>query len=206
VILLVLAALSVVPLPPPPPLAAGAAPGGASVPAERAGWISQEVRIDRLFLGFVQFREVVSRRYERDGAVVYLFLGEASHRSAWSSPFSPKTILPGLRWVPLPLEADAPVELPHPPDQTALIARESERWWVAQWRFGDPGVLLESLRQLFALDASPWGDHRPRRVVRLAAPVDPAHGDDVTAAERAVVAFAEEFEDVLYLSAARDSR
>jgi exosortase len=201
--LVCLAALSLLPTPEP----AAAQPGPArALPEVRGDWTSQEVEIDRLFLGFVQFRKMVARRYRRDDTVVDLFLGEASQRSAWSSPFSPKTILPGLRWVPLRVEGAVPLDLPRPPDQTALVAREGERWWVAQWRFGDPGLLRESLRQLFALDASPFGKRRTRRVLRIATPVDPTDRDGVEAAQSTVALFAREFEDALYLDAARDSR
>jgi hypothetical protein len=184
-------------LPAPTPARARAEPAPA-IPAEDGGWTSRDVAIDRLFLGFVQFHGVVSRRYERDGQVVDVFIGNASPRSDWSSPFSAKTILPGLRWVPLPLEEPQPLDVPIPPGATALVTRDGERWFAAQWRFGDPGVVRESLRQLFALDASPFSQPRPRRVVRLAAFVDPDHPDDVAPAREAVASFAREFAAELF--------
>ena len=190
-----LAALSLLPAAAPIRARAELAP---DIPAEQAGWESRDVAIDRLFLGFVQFHQIVSRRYARDGDVVDLFVGSASQRSDWSSPFSPKTILPGLRWVPLPIADPQPLDVPIPPAATALVARDGERWFAAQWRFGDPGLVRESLRQLFALDASPFAQPRPRRVVRLAALVDPDHPDDVAPARDAIAAFAREFSGALF--------
>ena len=188
-----LAALSLLPVPDPLPVAAPVR----VIPMNHGGWASREIAIDQLFLGYVQFRQMVARRYEREDEVVDLFVGDASQRSNMSSPFSPKTILPGLRWVPLSGEAPGELDLPHPPTQTALVARGGERWWVAQWRFGDPGMARESLRQLFAVDASPFGERRIRRVVRIAAPVDGDTGD-LAAARDAIAAFAREFESILF--------
>lgn len=189
------ALVSLLSAPEPPRLRPGTAP---AISAETAGWTARDVAIDRLFLGFVQFHQIVSRRYERDGQVVDLFVGSASHRSDWSSPFSPKTILPGLRWVPLPLEDGHPLDVPIAPAATALVTRDGERWFAAQWRFGDPGLVRESLRQLFALDASPFAQPRLRRVVRLAAFVDPDHPDDLAPAREAVASFAREFGSALF--------
>ncbi len=170
-----------------------------SIPVERAGWTSENVEIDRRFLGFVQFREIIARRYERDGEVVELFVGDAYQRSEWSSPFSPKTILLAFHWVPVPIaEAGPPAELVRAPDQTALVARERQRWWVAQWRFGDPGIVRQSLRQLFAFDASPFAAPRPRRVVRIAAPVDLEDPDGIAGAQAAIARFARDFETELF--------
>ena len=172
-----------------------------SIPVERAGWRSQDVEIDRRFLGFVQFRETIARRYERDGEVVELFVGDAYQRSEWSSPFSPKTILLAFHWVPVPVpiaDAGLPAELVRAPDQTALVARERQRRWVAQWRFGDPGIVRQSLRQLFAFDASPFAAPRPRRVVRIAAPVDLEDPDGIASAQAAIARFARDFEAELF--------
>jgi hypothetical protein len=155
--------------------------------------------VDSLFLGYVVFRERVARRYERKGQLVNLFVGEASPRSDWSSPFSPKTVLPGMGWVPVP---DPPptrgIELPLPPTQTAWVARDAQRWWVVQWRFGDPGAWLEGPRQLLALDASPFGVREPRRVIRLASPLPEDAPDGVERAQRAVAAFAADFAPLLF--------
>jgi exosortase len=192
---LALAAASLLPVPAPARVRPQPEP---VIRAEEAGFESYDVAIDRLFLGFVQFHRIVSRRYVRGDEVVDVFVGNASQRSDWSSPFSPKTILPGLRWVPLPLEDAQPLDVPIAPGATALVTRDGERWFAAQWRFGDPGVLRESLRQLFALDASPFAQPRPRRVVRLAALVDPDHPDDVGPAREAVAAFAREFAAELF--------
>jgi exosortase/archaeosortase family protein len=170
-----------------------------SVPAEHAGWRSRDLEIDRSFLGFVQFRETIARRYERDGLVVELFVGDAYQRSEWSSPFSPKTILLGFHWVPVPIADEGlSAELVPGPDQTALVARERQRWWVAQWRFGDPGIIRQSLRQLFALDASPFAAPRPRRVVRIAAPVDLEDADGISGAQTAIARFVRDFETDLF--------
>jgi hypothetical protein len=165
-----------------------------------AGWAATDVTLDPIFLGFVTFRKSVARRYERGERVVDLFVGEASPRSVASSPFSPKTLLPGLGWVPVPPPETHPprVDLPREPSQTAWVARNGRRWWVAQWRYGDPGPWLESLRQLLALDASPFGARRPRRVIRLAVPVDRADAAGMAEARATVAAFAEDFESFLF--------
>lgn len=190
------AGLALLSLVPPPPRVTTPLPLDlVRFPRERAGWVSRDVAIDPLFLGYVQFRQILSREYQREDDLVDLFVGEALPRSRGSGPFSPKTILPGFGWVPVPVAPAPPLDLPLPPTQTALVARDEERWWVAQWRFGDPGVLIESLRQLLALDRSPFGEKRLRRVVRIAAPVT---DEDTAPARSAVARFARDFDAPLF--------
>ena len=196
---------------PAPPASLRPAPAPLThVPPQHEGWVSTETAIDRTFLGLVQFRRIVSRRYSDGVHQVELFVGDGPGRHPGSSPFSAKTILPGLRWIPIPRDATTPAPaLPVVPMQTAWVARDGQRWWVAQWRFGDPGVLRESLRQLFALDASPFHAPPTRRIVRIAAPLDPARPDDVAPAQQTVARFASDFEAVLFAERQglpRDSR
>ncbi|MGH0029807.1 MAG: exosortase/archaeosortase family protein [Myxococcota bacterium] len=197
--LAVAALLAVVSLVPrPTPRAELPMPPLRSIPTQHGDWTARDVTLDPLFLGFVMFRESVARRYERDGDVVDLFVGEASPRSTVSSPFSPKTLLPGLGWVPVRGPERDPARLSPPPSQTAWVARDAARWWVVQWRFGDPGLAAESLRQLLALDASPFAAHRPRRVIRLATPVRDLDADGVALAQRRLADFADAFDASLF--------
>jgi exosortase/archaeosortase family protein len=191
----------------PAPRAETPMPPVRAIPMQHGEWLATNQSVDSMFIGKVLFRERVSRRYQRGDRIVDLFVGEASPRSDWSSPFSPKMVLPGMGWVPV---NDPPqvggVDLPLPPSQTAWVARDTMRWWVVQWRFGDPGLLRGSLQQLLALDASPFRARRPRRVVRLATPLESRGPEGVAQAKAAIASFADEFAELLFPEEARSPR
>jgi len=152
-----------------------------AIPAEHAGWSAVEVPVDRQFLGWVRFREIVSREYARGPDELRLFVGLDDSRARTASPFSSKTLLPGFGWVEV---ESGPAQAGGGAAESAIVARESANWWVAQWRLGYHGVLGESLRHALALDASPFGPARIRAVVRVQVPLagnDPAQRDAAVA-------------------------
>ena len=183
-------------LPRPAPRSASNEAMAPAIPLEHAGWSGREVSVDRQFLGWVRFREIVSRRYERESEVVRLFVGLDDSRARSASPFSSKTLLPGFGWIELPA---APQAADSPQPQTAIVVRESARWWVAQWRLGYHGIVGESLRHALAIDASPFAAPRTRAVVRLRVPlldVDPGAG---AAATSTLERFLDDFREFLPL-------
>lgn len=188
---LVLAGLAALSLVPRPEARMPVAPAALEIPREHAGWSARDVAVDRQFLGWVRFRQVVSRAYERGPDRVRLFVGLDDSRARTASPFSPKTLLPGFGWVELesgPVGgADA---------GSAIVAHESSHWWVAQWWLGYRGALVESLRHALALDASPFAGPRRRAVVRVQVPLadnDPARRDAAVALGEAFLADFAEF-------------
>jgi exosortase/archaeosortase family protein len=190
-----LALLSLVPQP-----ARRVAPLGffaANLPLEHAGWSGRDVAADRPFLGWVRFREIVSRDYRRGDDRVVLFVGLDDSRARTASPFSSKTLLPGFKWVELASSAEEGGRAGDA--QTAIVARESNHWWVAQWRLGYHGMWGEALRHALALDASPFTEVRQRAVVRLRVPL--AHNDPREGAAESAERFLADFRGFLPLPA-----
>jgi len=191
---LILLSLLPRPSPSPPPLE----PSVDAIPLEHAGWTAEDLWVDRGFLGWVRFREATARFYRRDDQVVHLFVGIDDSRARTASPFSSKTLLPGFGWVEVGGEGAGPAMEDAPPE-TAIVALETERWWVAQWRLGYHGILGEAFRHALAIDASPFAEPRTRAVVRLSVPIEEGGGDVVAAAAATAERFLQDFEPFLPL-------
>ena len=168
-----------------------------AIPLERAGWRARELAVDRVFLGWVQFREIVSRIYERESDQIGLFVGLDDSRARIASPFSSKTLLPGFRWVEVE-NAGAGMQS-SPRAETAIVAWESTRWWVTQWRLGYHGVLGEAVRHALAIDASPFTAPRIRAVVRVRVPLVAGDPEARAAAAAMVERFLGDFREFLPL-------
>jgi exosortase len=127
---------------------------------------SQELETDRLFLGSAAFRDIGSRRFQREGHPIEVFLGLGWRGWRTVSPLSPKTALPGSGWI---LEAEERIELP--PDRrevgSLLYRSETQRLLVYHWYEGSSGLAVETARSLAALDSFPLGDLPEILVVRM---------------------------------------
>lgn len=147
--------------------------------------VSQELEVDRRFLGSVAFREKFSRRFDLNGEDAYLFVGIGSRTNRTGSPLSPKTGIPGSGWV---VERVEPVELPDGHEVRALVMRHgSERMLVYRWYLGADGWPAEALRTLLALDRSRWRRPGEIIVVRLGVPIRGSLVTGRTAAKRKIL-------------------
>ena len=168
-----------VPRTPPPELA----PIGASARLGAALGLSEELEIDRRFLGSVGFQESFLRRFELGEDDVFLFLGIGSRGSRGRSPVSPKTGIPASGWV---VESQEDLELEGGQPARARVMRSgSRRRLVHHWYLGAVDWRQESLRSLLALDRSPWRLPGEILAVRLGVPIHgPVEAGRATAEEK----------------------
>jgi len=132
---------------------------------------AEEIPTDRVFLGSAGFREVTTRRFQRDGHSVDVFLGVGWRPGRARSARSPKTALPGSGWI---LEAEQPRMLA-PDDRVVrqLVLRSgTQTMLVYHWYEGDAGLALETIRSLLALDSSPFRRLDDILAVRMATPIE----------------------------------
>ena len=190
---LALAALSLLPAPRPGAGQAPVLPG--RIPVEHAGWVARGVPPDPLFLGTVRFGESLSRLYTRGDERVVLFVGRAAAADRRTSPFSPKTLLPGMGWR---LEQARSVRLDELgiEAESAVVERDGRRWLVYHWHRGDAGWIGESLRHGLAMDRVPLA-RRERAVLRLATPLGPGRPDARERGAERLEGFARDFRDFL---------
>jgi hypothetical protein len=132
---------------------------------------SQEIPTDRLFLGSAGFRESATRRFQRDGDSVDVFLGVGWRPGRARSARSPKTAFPGSGWI---VESEqSRVLVPDGRVVRQLVLRSGARTMlVYHWYEGAVGLARETLRTLLALDSSPLGQLVDILAVRMATPID----------------------------------
>lgn len=158
-------------------------------PSERAGWSSEELTPDPLFVGALPKRQTLYRRYEkkrqrRPPQVVEVFVGlEVARHPITSRLFSSKLAMPGRDWS---LEKSRPARLWTLGLDADLVeasrAAGSEHALVYTWHLRDEGIWREAPRALLALESGPFRREQPRAVVRLLAPLAQ---DGAVARERA---------------------
>lgn len=132
---------------PAPPEALGLAAGLGNLVATPAP-------TDTVFLGSGGFREVATRRLERGGQRVDVFLGVGWRAGRARSALSPKTAYPGSGWS---LESEQRRVL-EPDGRTVrvLVFRSGSQTVLAyHWYEGASGLVIETLRSLLALDSGP---------------------------------------------------
>ncbi|MFP8881697.1 MAG: exosortase/archaeosortase family protein, partial [Myxococcota bacterium] len=143
------------------------------IPVDIDGWTSTRIGLDRQFMGIVAFRAYVDRRYARGNDAVRLFAGVGGHEMPRSSPFSPKTALPGSGWwieqtESIVLEPDErPVRL-----RVIRFGRGARRKLVFDWREGTDGFGDEVVRAATALDKSAWARSREGVSIRISTRLD----------------------------------
>lgn len=115
---------------------------------------SQEVPTDRVFLGSAGFLDSVTRRFQRGGRPVDVFVGIGWRPGRARSPISPKTAVPGSGWIAAADETR--VLEPDGREVRRILYRSDTQTLVAyHWYEGSGGLALEALRAWAALDASP---------------------------------------------------
>jgi hypothetical protein len=157
---------------------------------------SRELEVDRVFLGSTGFRESVTRRFQRDGHPLDVFLGLGWRPGRARSALSPKTAIPGSGWI---LEADDTVVLP--PDgrevRSLLFRSETQRLLVYHWYEGSLGLVVEIARSLGAVDASPLRRAEEILAVRMATDVEAPVAKGLPPAAARLAAFYVEVREVL---------
>lgn len=162
-------------------------PIGASARLAASLGLSEELEIDRRFLGSVGFQESFQRRFAVDDDEVFLFVGIGDRGARARSPVSPKTGIPASGWV---VESEEELELEGGVRARARLMRHgSHRILVYHWYHGALGWPRESLRALLALDRSPW--RRPGEIlaVRLGVPIVGPVEQGRATAERKLLSF-----------------
>ena len=187
-----------------PPFAPSATVGPLEFPESAAGWTSEPLAPDPSFVGTLPVGQFVHRRYAKADAagrmrtVELLAVVETPPPISTTPLFSSKLAWPGSRWrvqerrtVPLlPLDRDAELS-------QAVYAAGPERALSFLWRVRDAGLLRESLRSLFALEATPWRRDRARVVVRLVAATPQGGPVAYDIARRTLGVFVSDFRDAL---------
>jgi hypothetical protein len=152
--------------------------------------------VDDLFLGSVVFRESLSARYQRDGDAVDVFVGVGDRGRRFTSVLSPKTELPGSGWVVeerwrCPPGAERP-------EAEGLVIRSGARWrLVRHWTVASKGPMLEAVRSLLALDATPWRRAHDPLVIRLSTPLEGPGRDQRELAEARLLRMADGLEPIV---------
>lgn len=152
------------------------------LPATAGPWRSTgTVDLDRLYLGSVQFTQSAHRRYVArpaplgtagagEPARADVFVGMDLRRTRGASPRSRKHRVAGRGWI---LESVRPEVFPGGmAGERVLARRDGERVLSWVWSVSIEGLWTETLRELLALDQSPW--HRTDRafVVRVSTELD----------------------------------
>jgi EpsI family protein len=129
-------------------------------------WRGRPLRIDRAFLGDVQFGQELHARFRRGSESVDLFLGVGSRALRGKTFMSPKTGLPGSGWTRLDR---GKLEIPGAitPGEWQLLRANARRVLVYHWYVGTAGLLDEALREMLALDSSPFQRARDGIAVRM---------------------------------------
>lgn len=145
-------------------------------------WASEKVAPDFSFRGSARFGEVVNRKYRLESGPVSVFVAESDFDQRGGSPLSPITALPGSGWkvVEESFEADTDGR----EVRVRLVEKGKQRLLVHHWVLGSRGLLVETLRSLFALDRSPDRRPEPIVVVRLSTPLRDRRQSSLEAAER----------------------
>lgn len=158
--------------------ARSASPPSVELPQRQAGWVGEDVKGDADFTGLLLRGPNLHRRYERPGATMRP-LPEVTAFIAYEDPESAPSgrlftsRLPRLeaRWEVLESGALRLWLLGVEAEVSRSAAAGGDRALVYHWRVRDRGLLAESLRAFFALDASPLRRAAPRAVVRLSTPL-----------------------------------
>ncbi len=194
------------------------APGRTRIPieasfADRGGWTGEDVASDRIFIGSVSVGRMRHRRMTHPGSraapraglremspgVVEVFVAlESSQYPRWS-PFSDLLLLPARDWGLRQTQSRQDWRLQRPLDE-AIAVRGSQTALVRLWRIRDPGVLVESLRSLLALERGPFERPHDRAVIRLVTPLElnaaPALRDAQQRLDQFVIDFGEDFDRI----------
>lgn len=164
---------------------------GAAIARSLDGWRAQDLETDWMFLGKTAFGAAIHRRYARGGEQVELFVGTWHHGRRYHSPLSPKTAFPGSGWI---VEETRSLRLGDRQVYARVMRKGARRLLVSHWYEAAGGLVVETLRALFALDASPLRRPQAPAVIRIATPFS-ATPTGQGAAEARLAGFAAKIEN-----------
>jgi EpsI family protein len=139
------------------------------IPQRVGAWRSADLQTDRLFLGMTGITGVVDRRYSRGMETVDVFAAAGTPRLRLRSFYSPKTAVPGSGWI---VEEQSRTVVAGRDADVLVVRRGAERRLVYHWYQGTRGFGEEVVRDVLALDQTPWARHWRGSVVRLSTPLD----------------------------------
>jgi hypothetical protein len=152
------------------------------------GWSASGLKLNKRFLGSLEFSESTYRRYRRGREVVDLLLGADRRLSGRTGVLSPKTAVLGPGWEIIE-RSGAELGESGREVESFLERFGRDEQLVYRWHYGVGSTLTETVRAVLAMDRSPL--RRPARavVVRLSTPMEPG-ADDRAAAEARLRDFA----------------
>jgi len=141
------------------------------IPYAFEGWNADNLKVDREFMGSVNFDERVYRRYTKDDVAMVLFVALDQRLDARHSLLSPKTALLGSD-----VEVESRSPLPPEPGwpageelQVASIEGPKLIWTRVR---GADGFWTELWRSLLSADRGPWRRAEDVIVVTVATPME----------------------------------
>jgi exosortase len=156
--------------------------------AEIGGWRSEELRVDRKFLGRIGMQQYLYRRYSRNGQAVDLFAAVGIRSSRPFSALFTKALLPGSGWNTR--QQGATRLDPGGIEATWRVAVSGTRkFLVISWHERAGGLLGESLRSFLGLDRSPLRRPDQPVVVRIATRMTGPEGRNRARAEAQLLDF-----------------
>jgi exosortase/archaeosortase family protein len=152
------------------------------IPLRLGDWKSSSLKVDKAFLGSVDFRERAWRSYVRGDEQVHVFVGLDDRLDRRRSLFSEKTRLPGTGWW---VEHRAPAGgLEELGGELMLVRSRSGDKLALHWYEGLESAGEETLRAFLALDRGPVRRPGFARIVRISTPVERSAQGLVLAEER----------------------
>ncbi len=155
-----------------------------TLPSELDGWkAAGTAPVDMRFLGTVRFARSQSRRYERDGEAVSVFVGYDDREVRNRSLISPKNALPGTAWE---VERRGTAQLDAEGFRMqSVLTRSGPRQVLCYYGYrGTEGIASEVLRSLLALDRSPYRRPSGAELIRISTDVEPAPNGEQDAEAR----------------------
>ncbi|MBW2385438.1 MAG: exosortase/archaeosortase family protein [Deltaproteobacteria bacterium] len=175
------------------------------IPESRADWQGERLKNDPMFHGSLFTGPHIYRRYSKDletrwPQIVDLFVGlEIAGYEPSSRLFTSRIALPRRDWEVEEIRP-AQVWVLDTPAELAIVSHGDDLLMLYLWRVRDDGFFAETLRDLFALEASPLRRDPPRGLVRVATPLPrdaPIARDRAKQTlDRFIADFRSEFEDL----------
>jgi exosortase len=144
-----------------------------SLPYTIDGWTASNLKVDREFLGTVDFDERIYRRYEQGGLAMDLFVAIDQRLDPRRSLLSPKTALLGSA-VRVDARAPLPATSMHPAGEELRVSTLDGPMLMWTWVEGHAGFWEELVRSLLVLDRGVWRRSEDVIVVHVATPMGPS--------------------------------
>lgn len=139
-----------------------------ALPGRFDGWRAKAESLDVEYFGSTRYDQTILRTYRRPGhEEVVVFLGVDTRREPLLSGVSPKHEVLGQSWE---IVSERELVLDRSPDvrATASVQRDrDEHAYVVFWQQGIDSLPMEILRDVLALDRSPWQRPYDATAVRI---------------------------------------